>query len=52
MRLPYKAAEGEMIQYVDVMSLYQYICKYFKFPIGHPIIHAGDDYADTDEMLQ
>jgi hypothetical protein len=52
MRLRYKAAEGETIQYVDVMSLYPYTCKYFKFPIGHPVIHAGDDCADTDAMFQ
>jgi len=39
MRLHYKIKEGEeSVQYCD-MSLYPYICKYFKFPIGHPIIH-------------
>ena len=32
MRLHYKAQEGETIQYVYVMSLYPYICKYFKSP--------------------
>jgi len=32
LRLHYKARENEAIQYVDVMSLYPYICKYFKFP--------------------
>jgi len=42
LRLHYKAQENETIQYVEVMSLYQYICKYFKFPVGHPIIHVGD----------
>jgi hypothetical protein len=52
MRLHYKAAEGETVQYVDVMSLYPYICKYFKFSVGHPVILAGDDCADTDVMLQ
>jgi hypothetical protein len=52
MRLHYKAAEGETIQYVDVISLYLFICKYFMFPIGHPVIQALDDYAGTDEMLQ
>ena len=37
LRLHYKIAENEeTIQYCDVMSLYPYICKYFKFPIGHP----------------
>jgi hypothetical protein len=51
MRLHYKVAEGEAIKYVDVMSVYPYICKYFKFPIGHPVIHAGDDCLDTDDMI-
>ena len=32
MRLHYNAREGETIQYLDVMSLYHYICKYGKFP--------------------
>jgi len=31
----------ESVQYCDLMSVYPYICKYFKFPIGHPIIHVG-----------
>ena len=36
MRLHYRAKEGEeTIQYVDVMSLYPWVCKYFKFPVGH-----------------
>jgi hypothetical protein len=34
------------------MSLYPHICKYFKFPIGHPVIHAGDDCLDIQAMLQ
>jgi hypothetical protein len=52
MWLHYKVAEGETIQYVDVMSLYPYICKYFKFPTGHPVIHVGDDCLDTVAILQ
>jgi len=33
MRLHYKANDNdETIQYVDVMSLYSYICKYINFP--------------------
>jgi len=32
LRLHYKARENETIQYVDVMSLYLYICKYLKLP--------------------
>ena len=42
MRLNYRIEEDvETIQYCDVMSLYPYIGKYFKFPIGHPIIDEG-----------
>ena len=34
------------------MSLYPYICKYFKFPIVHPVIHVGDACKDKDACLQ
>jgi len=43
-----KARENETIQYVDVMSLYPYICKYIKFPIGHLVIHVGDACRDIE----
>jgi len=51
MCLYHKAWENETIQYVDVMNLYPYICKYFKFPIGHPVIHVGDACRDTEACL-
>jgi hypothetical protein len=51
MRLHYKAREGETIQYVDVLSLYPYVCKYGKFPVGHPIVHLGDDCKDKEACL-
>lgn len=38
----HKCGEGEQINYVDVCSLYPYVCKYGKYPIGHPTIHVGD----------
>jgi hypothetical protein len=44
--------EKETIQYVDVMSLYPYICKYGNFPVGHPVIHTADACQDTEAMLQ
>jgi hypothetical protein len=50
LRLQYKIAEGETIQ--DMMSLYPYICKYFKFPIGLPLIHVDDDCLEMQDMLQ
>ena len=52
-RLHYKIAEKEeTIRYCDVMSLYPYICKYSKFPIGHPVVHMGDAYKDIRACLQ
>jgi hypothetical protein len=52
MRLHYMIAEGETIQYVEVMSLYHYICRYFKFPTDHPVIHVGEDCLYMQAMLQ
>ena len=52
MRLHHKIEEKETIQYFDVMSLYSYICKYYKFPIGHPVIHVGDTCKNMQACLQ
>jgi hypothetical protein len=53
MRLHHKIEEnGLTIQYCDVMSLYPYICKYFKFPTGYPVIHVGDTCKNIDACLQ
>ena len=52
MRLYYKIREDVVsVQYFDIMSLYPHICKYFKFPIGHPIIHVGETCADIETCL-
>jgi G:T-mismatch repair DNA endonuclease (very short patch repair protein) len=51
-RLHYRVREGEQIRYCDVMSLYPYVCKYSKFPVGHPVIHVGDTCRDIDAMLR
>ena len=37
----YRGKQGEQIRYVDVISLYPYICKYGKFPVGHPEVYVG-----------
>ena len=37
----YKVKQGEKINYVDVISLYPYICKYGKFPVGHTKVYLG-----------
>jgi hypothetical protein len=34
------------------MILYPYICKYFKFPVGHPIIHVGCVSKDIEACLR
>jgi len=53
MRLHYKVREGEeTVQYVDVMSLYPYVCKYFKFPVGHLVIHVGGACQESEAMLR
>jgi len=53
LRLHQKITENEeKIQYCDVMSLHPYICKYFKFLIGHPAVHAGDTCKDIRAFLQ
>ena len=43
MCLKYAVREGQTYEYSNVMSLYPYVCKYFKFPLGHPRIHACQD---------
>ena len=52
MRLNCNAREGETIQYVDVMTLYPYICKYFKFPVGLSVIHVGYSCKEGEACLR
>jgi hypothetical protein len=50
MRIYYKIKEGEeTIQYVDVMSVHPWVCKYFKFPVGHSTIQM--ECGDIPTML-
>ena len=46
MHLLHKARESVTIQYVDIMSIYPYICMYFTFTVGNPFIHAGGARKD------
>jgi len=39
----YRVKECEKMHYVDVISLYPYICNYGKFPLGHPKVYLGAD---------
>ena len=41
-KLYHEACEGEKIRYVDFTSLYPYINKYSRYPIGHPEIITRD----------
>jgi hypothetical protein len=34
------------------MSLYPYICKYFKIPVGHPTVHVVDKCKDMEACLR
>ncbi|KAG8235576.1 hypothetical protein J437_LFUL013126 [Ladona fulva] len=50
-RLHHKAdiEGGEVIRYLDVCSLYPYVNKYRKYPIGHPKIFIGEDCPVLEE---
>ena len=52
MLLHYMGREGETIQYVDVMILYPYMCKYLKFSVGHSVIDVGDACKDREVCLR
>ncbi|XP_031342339.1 uncharacterized protein LOC116170237 [Photinus pyralis] len=38
----YKVEQNEQIKYVDFTSLYPYINKNGKYPLGHPIVHTSE----------
>ncbi|KAG8239774.1 hypothetical protein J437_LFUL019376 [Ladona fulva] len=38
-----KEEAGEKIKYIDICSLYPYINKWKKYPVGHPVIYVGDE---------
>jgi hypothetical protein len=42
----------ETIEYCDVINLNPYICKYFKFPVGHPTVLVGDTCKNVDACLK
>jgi len=39
----YRVKDGKEIRYLNVISLYPYICKYSKFAVGHPKVYVGAD---------
>jgi hypothetical protein len=52
MRLHYKISVNKTREYCDVINLYPYICKYFKFPIGHSVTHVGEMCKNVEACLQ
>jgi hypothetical protein len=51
-KLYYKTDDMTKIKYYDIMSLCPYICKYFKFPIGHPKVNVRNNCANIKEMIR
>jgi len=52
MHLHYREQEIGTTQYVDFMTLYPYVCKYFKFRVSHQITHVGDPCNDKEACLR
>ncbi|KAG8235182.1 hypothetical protein J437_LFUL015488 [Ladona fulva] len=48
-KLYHKVCEGEKIMYIDVCSLYPYVNKWRKYPVGHPTIFVGDQCPPIEE---
>ena len=46
-KLHHVAAEDEQIRYIDICSLYPYVNKYCKYPIGHPEIIVDPKTTDV-----
>jgi len=52
MRLHFKVRDNETMQYVNVMILYPYISKYYKFTIGHLLIYVEAACNDAEACLR
>ena len=50
-KLYHEVTEAEEIKYLDICSLYPYICKYEIFPIGHPAILTKEQ-IDMDRIRE
>ncbi|KAG8233074.1 hypothetical protein J437_LFUL013074 [Ladona fulva] len=48
-KLYYKVRKGEKIRYIDICSLYPYVNKWMKYPVGHPTIFVGDECPPIEE---
>ena len=50
-KLHAKASKGKTIAYKDVCSLYPFVNKYAKYPIGHPEVLCGDHCPTGEELI-
>jgi hypothetical protein len=48
--LHYKVKDGEVIRYLDVTSLYPYVQKVSRYPVGHPVVITSN-FADINEYF-
>lgn len=49
----YQCKPGEKIKYVDVCSLYPWVCKHGRFPIGHPTaILVGEEQCQNQDLAK
>ena len=48
-KLYHDTQDGEHIKYIDVCSLYPYVNKYCKYPVGHPNIIKTPDTTDVSD---
>lgn len=46
----HQICRNERIKYLDVCSLYPWVCKYGKFPVGHPQVFVGQDCEKLNLM--
>ncbi len=49
-QLYYKVSENEEVKYVDFTSLYPWVNKYCKYPVGHPVI-ITEDFGDMKDYF-
>lgn len=50
-KLYHKAAQNEKIHYYDIYSLYPFINKYYKYPIGHPTVYVGEEAENKNVSI-
>ena len=49
-KLYHRIQGNEQMKYVDVCSLYPWVCKYAEFPLGHPVV-ITDNFDDLNNYF-